>query len=56
MRFSIKSKFLAAARIQRERREDEYRQSDVNDIQHNCPSKGKRRRDERNNAAIFILG
>ena len=43
MRFSIKSKFLAAARIKRERREKRDRNSDVNGIQHNHFQTGSRR-------------
>ena len=35
MRFSIKSKFLAAARVKQKRREKCDRNSDVNHVQHN---------------------
>jgi hypothetical protein len=35
MRFSIKSKFLAAARVKHKRREKCDRNSDVNGIKHN---------------------
>jgi hypothetical protein len=53
MRFSIKLKFFAAARIQHERGEEQHRDSDVNDIQHNFQT-SRRWGDERDNAAIYV--
>jgi hypothetical protein len=42
MRFSIKLKLLAAARVKQKRREKCDRNSDVNHVQHNFIQTGKR--------------
>jgi hypothetical protein len=56
MRFSIKSKFLAAARVKHKRREKCDRNSDVNHVQHNFIQTGERHHGRsRSNTPIFIL-
>ena len=55
MRFSIKLKFLAAARVKQKRREKCDRNSDVNHVQHNFIQTGKRHHGQsRNDATEFI--
>jgi hypothetical protein len=55
MRFSIKSKFLAAARVKQKRREKCDQNSDVNHVQHNFIQTGERHHDQsRNDATEFI--
>ena len=50
MRFSIKSKFLAAARVKQKRREKCDRNSDVNQVQHNFHTDERHHDPSRNNA------
>ena len=50
MRFSIKSKFLATARVKQKRREKCDRHSDVNHVQHNFQA-DKRHHDQSRNGA-----
>jgi len=55
MRFSIKSKFLAAAGVKHKRREKCDHNSDVNDVQHNFIQTDKRHHGQsRNDATEFI--
>jgi len=55
MRFSIKSKFLTAARVKQKRREKCDHNSDVNHVQHNFLQTGKRHHEKaRNNAPILF--
>jgi hypothetical protein len=49
MRFSIKSKFLAAARVKQKRREKCDRNSDVNQVQHNFQTDERHHDQSRNN-------
>ena len=55
--FSIKLalELFATQRVKREGRKKQDHRSDINDVQHNLSNK-QRRRDERGNAIIFILG
>jgi hypothetical protein len=54
MRFSIKSKFLAAARVKQKRREKCDCNSNVNGIKHNHFQTGSAAANERDNTTIFI--
>jgi hypothetical protein len=58
MRFSIKLKFLAAARVKQKRREKCDCNSDVNHVQHNFIQTGKWHHDKSRNDApiLFNLG
>jgi hypothetical protein len=54
MRFSIKSKFLAAARVKQKRREKCDHNSDVNGIKHNLFKQAAAIASERDNPTIII--
>jgi hypothetical protein len=54
MRFSIKSKFFAAAGVKHKRREKCDHNSDVNGIKHNHFQSGGAAANERGNATVLI--